>query len=180
MLNKFKVENNIYELFSRYLSYTKVVKNIFKLIISVVGCELVGIISAFFTISAIPTWYTTLNKPPFSPPNWVFGPAWTLLYLLMGVSFYLIWRQDWKKKKIKTAGIFFLIQLGLNFLWSLVFFGLRSPLLGLINIVLMWILIAVTMRKFYPLSKLAFYLLVPYILWVSFATALNAAIVLLN
>lgn len=151
-----------------------------KLLISIVGCELVGIVSSFFTISAIAGWYSTLNKPSFAPPNWVFGPAWTLLYFLMGVSFYLIWRQDWKKKKIKTAAMFFLMQLGLNFLWSPVFFGLRSPLLGLINIVVMWILIAITMRKFYPLSRPAFYLLVPYLLWVSFATVLNAAIVLLN
>lgn len=155
-------------------------KDFHKLIISIVGCELVGIISAPFTISAIPTWYVTLNKPSFAPPNWIFGPAWTLLYLLMGVSFYFIWRQGWKKKKIQTAGIFFLTQLGLNFLWSPVFFGLRSPLLGLINIVAMWILIVITMRKFYPLSKSAFYLLVPYLLWVSFATILNTAIVLLN
>lgn len=156
------------------------VKDLHKLIASIVGCELVGIISSPFTISAIPTWYATLNKPYFAPPNWIFGPAWTLLYFLMGISFYFIWRQDWKKKKIKTAGIFFLMQLGLNFLWSPVFFGLRSPLLGLINIVVMWILIVITMRKFYPLSKLAFYLLVPYLLWVSFATVLNAAIVILN
>lgn len=155
-------------------------KDLHKLIISVVGCQLVGILSVPFTISAIPTWYSTLNKPFFAPPNWVFGPAWTLLYFLMGISFYLIWRQDWKKKNIKTAGIFFLIQLGLNFLWSPIFFGLRSPILGLINIVAMWILIAITMRKFYPLSKLAFYLLVPYLFWVSFATILNLAIVLLN
>ena len=155
-------------------------KDLHKLIVSVVGCELVGIISVPFTIYAIPTWYSTLNKPLFAPPNWIFGPAWTLLYFLMGISFYFIWRQGWKKKKIKTAGIFFLAQLGLNFLWSPVFFGLRSPILGLINIVAMWILIAITMRKFYPFSKLAFYLLVPYLLWVSFATVLNAAIVILN
>lgn len=155
-------------------------KDSHKLITSIIGCELVGIISSFFTISAIPTWYSTLNKPLFAPPNWIFGPTWTLLYFLMGISFYFIWRQDWKKKKIKTAGIFFLMQLGLNFLWSPVFFGLRSPLLGLINIVVIWILIIITMHKFYPLSKLAFYLLVPYLLWVSFATVLNAAIVILN
>src|SRR3990167_3134289 len=150
-------------------------KDFHKLIISIVGCGLVGIISAPFTIAAIPTWYVTLNKPFFAPPNWIFGPAWTLLYFLMGISFYVIWRQDWKKKKVKTAGLFFLAQLGLNFLWSPVFFGLRSPLLGLINIVVMWILIVITMRKFYPLSKLAFYLLTPYILWVTFAAVLNAS-----
>lgn len=155
-------------------------KNLSKLIISIVGCELVGILGSIFTISAIPTWYAALNKPPFAPPNWIFGPVWTLLYLLIGVAFYLIWKQDFKKKKIITAGTFFLVQLGLNFIWSPIFFGLRSPLLGLIVIVAMWVLIVMTMKKFYPLSRMAFYLLVPYLLWVSFATMLNAAIVVLN
>jgi len=92
----------------------------------------------------------------------------------------LIWKQGWNKKKVKTAGMFFLAQLSLNFLWSPIFFGLKSPLLGLVVIVIMWTLILATMKKFYPLSKLAFYLLVPYLLWVSFATVLNAAIVVLN
>ena len=151
-----------------------------KLIVSVIGCELVGFLGTPFTISAIPTWYTTLNKPFFAPPNWIFGPVWTLLYLLMGVAFYLIWKQGWKKKKVKTAELFFLAQLTLNFIWSPIFFGLRSPLLGLIVIVVMWVLIVMTMKKFYPLSRLAFYLLVPYLLWVSFATILNAAVVVLN
>ena len=155
-------------------------KNLPKLIISVIGCELVGFLGTPFTISAIPTWYTTLNKPFFAPPNWIFGPVWTLLYLLMGVAFYLIWKQGWKKKKVKTAELFFLAQLTLNFIWSPIFFGLRSPLLGLIVIVVMWVLIVMTMKKFYPLSRLAFYLLVPYLLWVSFATILNAAVVVLN
>lgn len=155
-------------------------KNLPKLIVSIVGCELVGFLGTPFTISAIPTWYTTLNKPFFAPPNWIFGPVWTLLYLLMGVAFYLIWRQGWKKKKVRTAGLFFLAQLALNFIWSPIFFGLRAPLLGLVVIVTMWALIVMTMKKFYPLSRLAFYLLVPYLLWVSFATIINAAIVVLN
>lgn len=155
-------------------------KNTWKLIVSVIGCELVGILGTPFTISAIPTWYATLNKPFFAPPNWLFGPAWTLLYFLMGVAFYLIWKQGWQKKKNRIAGKYFLVQLALNFIWSPIFFGLRMPLLGLIVIVAMWIMIAITMKKFYPLSKLAFYLLVPYLLWVSFATLLNGAIVVLN
>lgn len=155
-------------------------KDLPKLIVSVIGCELVGILGSVFTVSSIPTWYATLNKPFFAPPNWLFGPVWTLLYLLMGVAFYLIWKQGWKKKKVKTADLFFLAQLALNFIWSPIFFGLRSPLLGLIVIAAMWILIVMTMKKFYPLSRLAFYLLVPYLLWVSFATLLNAAIVILN
>jgi translocator protein len=155
-------------------------KNLSKLLISVVGCQLVGFAGVPFTIYAIPSWYATLNKPFFSPPNWIFGPVWTLLYFLMGVSFYLIWKQSWKKKKIATAGKYFLAQLGLNFIWSPIFFGLRAPLLGLVVIVAMWVLIVMTLKKFYPLSKLAFYLLIPYLLWVSFATILNAAIVVLN
>ena len=155
-------------------------KNLRKLIVSVICCELVGFLGTPFTISAIPTWYASLNKPFFAPPNWIFGPVWTLLYLLMGVAFYLIWKQGWQKKKVKGAGLFFLAQLVLNFIWSPIFFGLRSPLLGLIVIVAMWALIVMTMKKFYSLSRLAFYLLIPYLLWVSFATLLNAAIVVLN
>ena len=155
-------------------------KDLSKLAISVIGCELVGLFGTFFTTAAVPTWYATVNKPFFAPPNWIFGPVWTLLYLLMGVSFYLVWRKGWKKQQVKTACIFFLSQLILNFLWSPLFFGLRSPLLGLIDFTFLWIMILLTMRQFYPLSKPAFYLLVPYLLWVSFATVLNGAILILN
>ena len=155
-------------------------KNLPKFIVSVIGCELAGFLGTPFTISAIPSWYATLNKPFFAPPNWIFGPVWTLLYFLMGVSFYLIWKQGWQEKKIKTAGLYFLAQLGFNFIWSPIFFGLRAPLLALFVIIAMWALIVMTMKKFYPLSKLAFYLLIPYLLWVSFATLLNTAIVVLN
>jgi tryptophan-rich sensory protein len=146
----------------------------------VIGCELVGFLGIPLTISSIPTWYATLNKPFFAPPNWIFGPVWTLLYFLMGVAFYLIWKQSWQIKKVRLAGMYFLAQLALNFIWSPIFFGLRDPLLGLIVIVAMWALIVMTMKKFYPLSKISFYLLVPYLFWVSFATILNASIFLLN
>lgn len=155
-------------------------KDFTKLILSIAGCELVGILGTPFTLAAIPTWYANLNKPIFAPPNWIFGPVWTILYFLMGISFYLILKHGWKKKAVKTAVKFFLAQLTLNFFWSPIFFGLQSPLLGLITIVVMWILIVMTMKKFYPLSKLAFSLLIPYLLWVSFATLLNAAILILN
>lgn len=155
-------------------------KNLPKLIVSVVGCELVGILGSVFTVSSISTWYSTLNKPFFAPPNLIFGPVWTTLYLLMGIAFYLIWKQGWKKKKVRTAANYFLAQLGLNFIWSPIFFGLQSLLLGFIVIVAMWTVIVMTMKKFYLLSRLAFYLLVPYLLWVSFATVLNASILLLN
>jgi tryptophan-rich sensory protein len=155
-------------------------KNLPKLIISIIGCELIGILGSVFTVSSIPTWYVTLHKPSFAPPSWIFGPVWTLLYLLMGISFYLIWSQGWRAKKVRIARNYFLAQLGFNFIWSPVFFGLRSPFLGLIVIITMWTLIVMTMKKFYPLSKPAAYLLIPYLLWVSFATVLNASIVVLN
>lgn len=155
-------------------------KNAIKLVISIIGCELVGLLGTPFTLAAIPTWYTTLNKPFFAPPNWIFGPVWTILYFLMGVSFYLIWKQGWHKQAIKTAIWFFLAQLMVNFVWSPIFFGLQSPPAGLIVIVTLGVLIVITMKNFFPLSRTASYLLIPYLLWVSFATALNAAILVLN
>lgn len=155
-------------------------KNLPKLIVSIVGCELVGIIGSAFTFSAIPNWYAYLNKPPFSPPNWLFGPVWTTLYLLMGISFYLIWQLGWKKKQNIDARNYFFAQLGLNFIWTPIFFGLKNTLLALVVIVAMWIATAMTIQKFYTLSKWAAYLLVPYLLWISFATLLNASIVILN
>lgn len=158
----------------------KCMKDFPKLLISIIGCELVGLLGTPFTTTAIPTWYAGLNKPFFAPPNWLFGPAWTLLYFLMGVSFYLIWKQGFRKKSQKIARNLFLMQLALNFIWSPVFFGLRAPLLALVIIVGMWIAILVTIQKLYPLSKTAAYLLIPYLLWVSFATLLNAGIVILN
>jgi tryptophan-rich sensory protein len=155
-------------------------KNAYKLLVSVIGCELVGLLGTPFTLTAIPNWYATLNKPFFAPPNWIFGPVWTLLYCLMGVAFYLIWKQGFKKKNVKEAGTYFLVQLVLNCIWTPIFFGLRSPILGLIVIVAMWAAIVLTMKKFYPLSRAAFYLLIPYLLWVSFATLLNASLAVLN
>ena len=153
---------------------------IIKFIISVAVCELVGLISTPFTISAIQTWYQYLNKPSFSPPNWVFGPVWTILYFLMGISAYLIWIKGLKNKKVKPALKIFIVQLIFNFLWSIFFFGMHNPILSLIDIILLWITILLTIIKFYELSKPAAYLLIPYILWVSFATLLNFAIVILN
>ncbi|MBD3279171.1 MAG: tryptophan-rich sensory protein [Candidatus Pacebacteria bacterium] len=155
-------------------------KDLSKLISSIIACQLVGILGSVFTVSSIPTWYVNLNKPFFAPPNWVFGSVWTILYFMMGVSFYLIWKQGGPKQKTRTAIKYFLSQLGLNFIWSPVFFGLRSPALALLVIVIMWVLIVLTIKKFYPLSQWAAYLLIPYLLWVSFAASLNSAIVLLN
>lgn len=148
--------------------------------ISIIGCELVGIAATPFTISAIPGWYQTLNKPSFSPPDWIFGPLWTILYFLMGVAAYLIWIKGLEKKAVKTALSFFIAQLVFNFFWSILFFGFQSPVLGLIDILILWILILITIIKFHKISKTASYLLIPYLLWVTFATILNLSIVLLN
>lgn len=155
-------------------------KDLLKLAIFIAACELTGLAGTPFTVAAIPTWYASLNKPPFAPPNWVFGPAWLLLYFLMGTALFLIWQKGLEKKEVKIAVTFFAVQLVFNALWSPIFFGLKNPLLGLFDIVAMWLAIAATMTKFYPLSKPAFFLMLPYLLWVSFATALNAAILWLN
>ena len=151
-------------------------KNIIKLIISLVICQLAGVIGSFFNINSIPTWYATLNKPSFNPPNWVFGPVWTTLFLLMGISLYLVWTKGFTKQAL----IFFSIQLFLNILWSALFFGLRSPLSALIEIIILWAFILLTIISFYKISKIAGILLIPYILWVSFAAVLNFSIYLLN
>lgn len=151
-----------------------------KLLVIVVVCELVGIISTPFTLAAIPEWYSTLNKPAFAPPNWVFAPAWITLYFLMGVAAFLVLEQGTKKKNVKKALIYFSAQLFFNFLWSVLFFGLRSPPLGLVDILILWIFIFITMIKFHKIHKPAAYLLIPYLLWVSFAALLNFAILLLN
>ena len=106
------------------------INNTLKLIIAIVACELAGIVGSIFTASAIPTWYATLAKPALNPPAWVFGPVWTTLYALMGVAAFLVWRKGWERKEVKTALGIFGIQLALNVLWSIVFFGLHSPALA--------------------------------------------------
>lgn len=155
-------------------------KLILKLVACIAICEGAGLIGAIFTTPAISTWYATLKKPSFQPPNWLFAPAWTLLFLLMGIALYLIWNKGLPFAQVRTAVIFFAIQLALNILWSVLFFGAKLPLAGLIEIALLWVAILLTILRFWPLSRPAGILLLPYILWVSFATALNAAIVLLN
>jgi len=155
-------------------------KNIIKLIASIIFCEILGSIGAIFTSPAIPTWYAGLSKPFFNPPNWIFGPVWTLLFAMMGIAFYLVWKRGFKAKKNKIALAFFVIQFIFNVLWSALFFGLRSPLYGLICITFLWAAILGTIITFYRVDKKAAYLLIPYILWVSFAAVLNLAIFLLN
>lgn len=143
----------------------------------VIGCELVGILGSVFTIKAIPSWYLYLNKPFFSPPNWIFGPVWTILYLLMGIAIYQIVNS---KKNTKVAIKMFLIQLALNFIWTPMFFGIKDLSLALLVILFMWYYILRTIQEFAKISKTASYLLYPYLAWVSFATLLNFSIWILN
>jgi len=153
---------------------------IFKLIISIVACQCAGLIGSAFTTPAIPTWYAALEKPPFTPPNWLFAPAWITLYLLMGISASIVWQKGVDTPRVRTALIIFLIQLILNALWSVVFFGLESPLYGVIVIAVLWIAIVSTIVKFFRISTLAGALLLPYIGWVTFAAALNVSVFMLN
>ncbi|HSF53522.1 MAG TPA: TspO/MBR family protein [Algoriphagus sp.] len=152
--------------------------NYLKLIISLAIPQLVGGLGAFFTITSVESWYSTLVKPSWNPPSWLFGPVWTLLYILMGIACYLIWKSDHPQKKALLKLYF--IQLVLNALWSPAFFGMHSPLFGLIVIVPLWMAIMLCIFKFKSLSTLASGLMVPYLLWVTFATALNTAILVLN
>ena len=156
------------------------IRTFVKLVVAIVITQLAGIIGSLFTFSAIPTWYATLTKPELNPPSWVFGPVWTTLYVLMGVSVFLIWQKGWERKDVKVALSVYGIQLVLNALWSIVFFGMQSPGLALVNIALLFISIFFTMVLFYKISRPAMYLLIPYILWVSFASYLNYAIYALN
>jgi tryptophan-rich sensory protein len=155
-------------------------RDVVKLVVSLVACQFAGAIGAIFTTPAIPTWYATLQKPSFSPPNWLFAPAWITLYLLMGVAAFLIWRQGLAQKGVRAALVIFLVQLVLNALWSVVFFGLQSPLWGVVVIIALWIAILITIIKFFKLSTAAGSLMLPYILWVSFAAVLNVALFMLN
>jgi len=155
------------------------IKDILKLGISIVLCQLVGFLGSLFTTPAIPTWYKTLRKPFFTPPNWIFSPVWISLFILMGISLFMVWRRQ-DHPRFKTALIFFFVQLILNVFWSAAFFGLRSPLLGLIDIVLLWVAILLTIKHCLRVQRMAGLLLLPYILWVSFAVALNFSLWILN
>lgn len=151
-----------------------------KILIAVVICLGIGFLSGFSTQSSIETWYTTLNKPSFNPPNWIFAPVWTLLYILMGVAAGIVWSKGYYHKWVKTAMYHFVFQLLFNGLWSIVFFGFQSPGLALIVILILLALIALTYKWFKVVSNTAAYLLIPYFAWVLFATVLNFSIWQLN
>ena len=150
-----------------------------KLSSLIILCEGIGFLGTFFTIPSITTWYAGLNKPSFNPPNWIFGPVWTILYLLMGVSLFFVLGKKLKKQKSPLL-ILFSVQLLLNFLWSVIFFGWHLPALALMDIVLLWISIALLIIDFWKFSKPASLMLAPYLLWVSFASILNLSVAILN
>lgn len=153
---------------------------IIPLLFSIGVCFLAAAVGSAFTTGSIDTWYATLNKPFFSPPNWIFGPVWTLLYLMMGISLYIFWNTKTSPKAKRLGLSLFIVQLVLNVFWSILFFGLKSPMAAFIGIILLWLAIFLTIRSFLQISKGAGWLLIPYLAWVSFATILNLAIVLLN
>ncbi|MFC1767298.1 TspO/MBR family protein [Candidatus Margulisiibacteriota bacterium] len=151
-----------------------------KLIFAVFICHLAGMIGSLATYQAIPTWYAFLNKPVFNPPNWIFAPVWLTLYTVMGIAAFIIWEKGLENEGVRKALTIFGIQLILNSIWSIIFFGLHLPLFAFIEIVIMWIFILLTIIYFYRISKTAGLILIPYILWVSFASVLNLSIALLN
>ena len=155
-------------------------KNIIRFILAIALPLTIGAVAGFFTSQSVKGWYSTVNKPSFNPPDWVFAPVWTLLYIMMGIAFYIIWNKDTAKLLKRKAMLFYFAQLILNFTWSLVFFYAEKPGLALVNILLLCCMIAATIYWFSKISTTATRLLIPYILWVSFATVLNFAIWKLN
>lgn len=148
--------------------------------VSVALCLLIGFLSSFATQSSVDNWYTTLEKPIFNPPNWVFAPVWTILYILMGIAAGIVWAKGFYHRWVKTALYYFGFQLLFNGLWSIVFFGFHQPFAALLVILALLVLIALTIKWFKVVSNVAAYLMVPYFLWVCFATFLNYRIWALN
>ena len=154
--------------------------NILKFIIAVAVPLAVGGLSGLATASGVATWYPTLTKPSFNPPAWVFGPTWTVLYVMMGVAAFLVWREGFGTEGVKVALTVFAVQLALNGLWSILFFGLQAPGWALVEIIALWFAITATAVLFWRVAPSAGMLLLPYLAWVSFATVLNASLWWLN
>ncbi|MCX6285149.1 MAG: tryptophan-rich sensory protein [Bacteroidetes bacterium] len=157
----------------------KQLNNFFKLAASLLLPLGVGAVAGLFTAKAVPEWYASLNRPSFSPPNWVFGPVWTALYILLGVSLYLVWKLESGKER-NLAILAFLLQLVLNFGWSFLFFYFRMIGFALAEIVLLWIAIVIMLYLFFKIRPIAAYINIPYLLWVTFASILNSAYYFLN
>jgi benzodiazapine receptor len=156
------------------------IKDVFGAVISILIALCAGFIGSAATTPNIPTWYAALNKPSFNPPNWIFAPVWTTLYIFMGIAAYLVWRKGIGNKAIRIALTVYFIQLALNAIWSILFFGQHLLLISFIELVILWLFILWTIVRFYSISVPAGLLLIPYILWVSFASVLNFFIWRLN
>lgn len=155
-------------------------KKLKRIVIAVALCLFVGFLSGFATQSSVSEWYLTLNKPRFNPPNWIFAPVWIILYVLMGIAAGIVWSKGFYHKWVQVSLYHFIFQLILNAAWSIVFFGMRSPGYALIVILVLLFLIILTIKWFRVVNKTAAILLIPYLLWVSFATILNYSIWQLN
>jgi translocator protein len=156
------------------------ISRILRFLVSILICQLAGVLGSFFTFQSLKEWYPFLNKPPFNPPDSVFGPVWITLFAMMGISLFLVWEKGIRNVKTKGAILIFFLQLSLNIIWSVVFFGCRSIFGGFIVIIILWLTIFLSIKRFLVISKPAAILLLPYILWVSFAAILNASLVILN
>lgn len=154
--------------------------NTLKLVIAILIPLLVGATSGFFTATGVDSWYQTILKPSWNPPNWIFGPVWTTLYILMGIALFLVWKADTAPEIKRLAIILFSLQLVLNFFWSFIFFNQHAIGWALVEILVMWLLILATIFAFANISRTAAWLLVPYISWVSFAAILNYTIWRMN
>lgn len=154
--------------------------NIAKLAAVIIFCELAGVTGSIFAAASIPGWYAKLNKPRLAPPNWIFSVVWIGLYALMGISVFLVWQKGLEDQNTRIALALFIIQLALNVIWSIMFFGLRSPGGSLVEIIILWLAIFATIIAFAKISDLAAWLLLPYLFWVSFAAFLNYGIYKLN
>lgn len=156
------------------------IRSAFELAVAIILCQLAGVIGTIFTSPAIDGWYIELVKPAINPPGWVFGPVWTILYILMGIAAFLVWKKGIHRKDVKIALGIFGLQLVLNTLWSILFFGLQSPFAALVEITFLWLAIVATILAFTKISKVAAWLMTPYLLWVSFALYLNYLIWSIN
>jgi tryptophan-rich sensory protein len=179
LLRAFFVRQKLWEVAELIKVMSKKVSVLLGVIVSVLIAQMAGIIGSFFTFSSIQSWYVFLEKPFFAPPNWLFAPAWITLYTLMGIAAFLVWQKR-GEPGVKKALWLYGVQLVLNALWSVIFFGLQNPFLAFLLILALWLLIVLVTVKFWEIRKVAGILFVPYIAWVSFAAILNFAIWRLN
>ena len=154
--------------------------SIIRLVVSIIACFAAAGIGSLFTFKAIPTWYASLKKPPYTPPNWAFGPVWTVLYILMAIAVFFVWQKGLSTNGVLPAFILFWIQLVLNALWSVIFFGMKSKGGGVITIIVLWLLILASIITSFRVSGWAGAFLIPYIVWVSIASYLNIGVWRLN